>query len=460
MLAGITTPAPPRPLSPAIISFSTRTHLSNLQLLLPKPPPQPPPQPPPPPPPLPLPTTKKPRFNLKLPSFLCPPLTGDSSSSSSDNTISPRTLTHLRHLLSSPPLPSPKNNISSHWHLYHGSGDWSNLLDPLDENLRRELIRYGELIQSAYQSFHSSTSISLPSHHSYRPTQTLFATSSIPLPPRFTNRSNPIGYIAVCDDPTELRRMGRRDILIVLRGTSTLLEWAENFRANLVPLDSDDVQVECGFRSLYKTSGDGIPSLSSSIIAEVQRLLNLYSGENLSITVTGHSLGAALAVLVADELSMTCSSSSSSSTNGDVPIAVFSFGGPRVGNRAFADRVRRRGVRVLRVVNAGDVVTKVPGVLPREEEEEPWHVLHGWLDGYAHVGRELRVDSRVSPYLRPNPDPACCHDLEAYLHLVDGYLGSDSPFRSNAKRSLVKLFSQQGSNVKKPFVSTARALGF
>ncbi|KAM0945536.1 putative phospholipase A(1) [Dioscorea sansibarensis] len=455
MLAVITTPAPPRPLSPAIISFSTRTHLSNLQLLLPKPLPQPPPPPPPPPP-----TTKKPRFNLTLPSFLLPRLTADESS---DNTISPRTLTHLHHLLSSPPLPSPKNNISSHWHLYHGSGDWSNLLDPLDENLRRELIRYGELIQSAYQSFHSSTptSISLPSHHSYRPTHTLFATSSIRLPPCFTNRSNPIGYIAVCDDAAEIRRMGRRDIVVVLRGTSTLLEWAENFRANLVPLDSDQPlshqpKVECGFRSLYKTSGD-VPSLSSSVVAEVQRLLKLYAGENLSITVTGHSLGAALAVLVADELSMSCSSNGG---GGDVPIAVFSFGGPRVGNRAFADRVRRRGVRVLRVVNAGDVVTKVPGVLPREEEEEPWHVLHGWLDGYAHVGRELRVDSRVSPYLRPNPDPACCHDLEAYLHLVDGYLGSNSPFRSNAKRSLVKLFSQQGSNVKKPFVSKARALGF
>ncbi|WOL05492.1 hypothetical protein Cni_G14221 [Canna indica] len=64
-----------------------------------------------------------------------------------------------------------------------------------------------------------------------------------------------------------------------------------------------------------------------------------------------------------------------------VPMAVSSFCEPRVGNQAFANRVEGRGVKVLRMVNAHDLVTRVPTS----------------TNGYAHVGRELRVDSRRSP---------------------------------------------------------------
>ncbi|GAV59913.1 Lipase_3 domain-containing protein [Cephalotus follicularis] len=83
--------------------------------------------------------------------------------------------------------------------------------------------------------------------------------------------------------------------------------------------------------------------------------MELYEGETLSITVTRHSLGAALALLVGDELS-TCASHVP-------PIAVFSFGGPRVGNRGFANRINKNNVKVLRIVNNQDVITRVPDVL-------------------------------------------------------------------------------------------------
>ncbi|XP_010941432.1 phospholipase A1-Ibeta2, chloroplastic-like [Elaeis guineensis] len=396
--------------------------------------------------------------------------------------MSPRTLTRLHRLLYDSPRPSPRGPIASRWRHYHGAADWAGLLDPLDENLRRELVHYGDLVQAAYHAFHSHPEASLdaPRHvalpdRSYRVTRSLFATASVELPrcldrfaaPWMTQRSSWIGYVAVCDSDHEIRRMGRRDIVIALRGTATCLEWAENFRAGLVPVDdgSDNStlrsphapKVECGFWSLYKTAGDRVPSLSASVVEEVRRLVNQYKGEELSITVTGHSLGAALAVLVADELS--------SSIPDAPPIAVFSFGGPRVGNRGFADRVEGGGVKVLRVVNAHDMVTRVPlGVAPPEAAERdlgskwwPARVLER-MDGYADVGRELRVDSRASPYLRPDADPACCHDLEAYLHLVDGFMGTDYPFRSNAKRSLARLLSQQGGNVKKLYMSKAREL--
>lgn len=401
--------------------------------------------------------------------------------------MSPRHLKRLQRLLSKSGMEySPRNSLAQRWREYHGSNDWCGMLDPLDENLRREMVRYGEFIQAAYHCFHSNPATSseeapayrhvgLPDR-SYKVTKSLYATSSVGLPKWvdevapdlgwMTQRTSCVGYVAVCDDQREISRMGRRDIVIALRGTATCLEWAENMRDLLVQVPGENdpnygqPKVECGFLSLYKTVGAHVPSLAESVVTEVRRLMKLYKGETLSITVTGHSLGAALALLVADDLS-TCAPNMP-------PVAVFSFGGPRVGNRGFVNRLNTKNVKVLRIVNSQDVITRVPGMFVSEELDRKLRESHAagvlnMLDNnmpwaYAHVGTELRVDTKNSPFLKPNADVACCHDLEAYLHLVDGFLDSNCPFRSNAKRSLVKLLHEQNSNVKKLYISKANGL--
>ncbi|KAH6829850.1 alpha/beta-Hydrolases superfamily protein [Perilla frutescens var. hirtella] len=405
--------------------------------------------------------------------------------------MSPRNLNRLQRLLSKSAEYSPRNSLGSRWREYHGSNDWAGMLDPLDENLRREVVRYGEFIQAAYHGFHSKPATSpeeaqRPRHvalpdRSYRVTKSLYATASVGLPKWvdevapdlgwMTQRTSWVGYVAVCDDRREIQRMGRRDIVIALRGTSTCLEWAENVRDILVPIaaaggDGADRQpqppkVECGFLSLLKTRGEHVPSLADSVIEEIKRLMEKYKGESLSITITGHSLGAALALLVGDELS-TCAP--------DMPsIAVFSFGGPRVGNRGFANRLESNNVKVLRVVNSQDLVTRVPGMFVNEDLDKKLRAtatggrILDALDNnmpwaYAHVGAELRVDTKMSPFLKPDADVSCCHDLEAYLHLVDGFLASNCPFRPNAKRSLWKLLNEQRSNVKRLYTSKAKGL--
>ncbi|RID79080.1 hypothetical protein BRARA_A01852 [Brassica rapa] len=385
--------------------------------------------------------------------------------------MSPRILKRLQRLLSkSSEERSPKNKLGSNWRELHGSNNWAGLLDPLDENLRREIVRYGEFVQASYHAFHSDPEgsprdIALPDG-SFKVTKSLYATSSVRLPKWIddvapdlrwmTKPTSWVGYVAVCDDPREIRRMGRREIVIALRGTATLLEWSENFRPNLVsmpepkpdPSDPTRPKVECGFNSLYTTASQQAPSLAESLVGEISRLVDLYAGEELSISVTGHSLGAAIALLAAGDIAERVPNAP--------PVSVFSFGGPRVGNREFADRLVSKGVKVLRVVNSQDVVTKVPGIFSDKdnnskkgqqnrimemvERNNPW--------AYSHVGAELRVDMKMSPYLKPNADVACCHDLEAYLHLVDGFLASNCPFRTNAKRSLRKLLDEQRSNVK------------
>lgn len=388
--------------------------------------------------------------------------------------MSPRHLNRLQRLLSKTEEYSPRNNLGSRWREYHGCKDWAGLIEPLNENLRREVVRYGEFIQAAYHAFHSnpatpvgeaplSRHVALPDRF-YKMTKSLYATSSVGLPKWvddvapdlgwMTQRSSWIGYVAVCDNNREIQRMGRRDIVIALRGTATCLEWVENLRAQLVeiPENNDPTQkVECGFLSLHKTSGSHVPSLAEAVVGEVRRLMELYKGETLSITVTGHSLGAALALLVADEIA--------SCAPEVPPIAVFSFGGPRVGNHGFANRVSSKNVKVLRIVNNQDLITRVPGAFMGEErEQESKNTRFGKMWAYTHVGTELRVDTRMSPYLKPNADVACCHDLEAYLHLVDGFLASNCPFRANAKRSLVRLLNDQTSNVKKLYMSRAKSL--
>ncbi|KAE8708526.1 Phospholipase A1-Ibeta2 [Hibiscus syriacus] len=401
--------------------------------------------------------------------------------------MSPRHLNRLKRLLSKTMEYSPRNNLGCRWREYHGCNDWSGLLDPLDENLRREVVRYGEFVQAAYHGFHCNPAMStdeapLPRHvalpdRCYKVTKSLYATSSIGLPewvddvaPNLgwmTQRSSWIGFVAVCDDNREIQRMGRRDIVIALRGTATCMEWAENLRAQLVSIpESDDStqKVECGFLSLHKTRGIHVPSLAESVVEEMKRLIQAYKGETLSITITGHSLGAALSLLVADEIS--------SCVSQVPPVAVFSFGGPRVGNKGFVNRLNEKNVKVLRIVNDQDLITRVPGAFigdgskqhqKEKRKNDSFERVFDVIDdnnpwAYSHVGTELRVDTKMSPYLKPDADVACCHDLEAYLHLVDGFLSSNCPFRSNAKRSLVKLVHDQRSNMKQLYTHKALSL--
>ena len=81
---------------------------------------------------------------------------------------------------------------------------------------------------------------------------------------------------------------------------------------------------------------------------------------------------------------------------------VFSFSGPRVGNTRFKARLERE------------------------------------LGVYVHVGADLSLDHRVSPYLKAETlDLVCFHNLEAHLHLLDGYQGRAREFRLEAHLHLL-----------------------
>ncbi|XP_066385443.1 phospholipase A1-Igamma1, chloroplastic-like [Miscanthus floridulus] len=130
---------------------------------------------------------------------------------------------------------------------------------------------------------------------------------------------------------------------------------------------------------------------ATSDVDELARLVTHFRarGEEVRVTVTGHSLGGALAMLATQDAAV---------AHPDVHVSAVTFGAPCVGNRAFCDGVTSRGVRALRVVVRHDVVphpipewwyTPAPAnkglrrdasgrwILEREQDDQP--VPDDWL---------------------------------------------------------------------------------
>ncbi|CAO2832968.1 unnamed protein product [Amaranthus hypochondriacus] len=371
--------------------------------------------------------------------------------------------------------------FSEIWREIQGENDWEGLIDPMNSHLRLEVLRYGEFAQACYDSFdfdpHSKYCGSCKyttseffdklemAHHGYDICRYLYATSNINLEKFFQKsrsirsiwspHANWMGYVAVTSDEEEIRRLGRRDILISWRGTVTYLEWLHDLKNILRPAhfrDNPHVQIESGFYDLYTTKEENCKYCSFSareqVLAEVKRLVELYKDEELSITITGHSLGGALALLSAydiAEMRLNIIRDEKNCTK-KLPVSVFSFASPRVGNLKFKERCDELGIKQLRVINVHDKVPTMPGLIANEKNdlqkflEEKVHFP--W--SYAHVGTELALDHTHSPFLKPSADIGCTHNLEAHLHLIDGYHGKEKKFSLATKRDIALVNKDSG----------------
>ena len=125
------------------------------------------------------------------------------------------------------------------------------------------------------------------------------------------------------------------------------------------PADSPQVEGRESMGKVHK----GFLEAFSSVKDQVDRYLPC--AEGLPVFITGHSLGGALATLGAAHLS------------GWGLAACYTFGAPRVGNKAFAGSLQ---TPVYRVVNPGDPVPHVPTP----------------LRGYRHAGDRRRL-KKTSP---------------------------------------------------------------
>ncbi|BBN03437.1 phospholipase A1 [Marchantia polymorpha subsp. ruderalis] len=384
-------------------------------------------------------------------------------------------------------------HVGQRWREIQGANQWAGLLEPLDEVLRGEIMRYGEFAQVAYDAFdydtHSHYCGSAKYHkkrllervgllnRGYEVTDYIYATSGHDHPiANFFRRfdfddtddwdadeiwdkeCNWMGFVAVATDEEEIARLGRRDIVIVWRGTVSKLEWLENLRDYLAPsafdlqerLGSADIKIEAGFLNVYTSrheySAYTKRSAREQVHSALKRLVRRYKDDEMSITVTGHSLGSALAHVCAYDLAENDFHFREEHPRvpvNAIPLTVFSFAGPRVGNDAFKDRMEELGVKVLRLVNKHDRVPKVPGILLNERLEmleEKAGFLWNWIEKlpwtYTHCGVSLEIDNLDSPFLRKSKDALNAHNLEAYIHLVNGYRGKNKGFEPAIPRDI------------------------
>ncbi|KDP38020.1 hypothetical protein JCGZ_04663 [Jatropha curcas] len=355
------------------------------------------------------------------------------------------------------PTLSPKENVSAKWREIHGSCNWENLLDPLDPCLRREILKYGEFATATYDAFdfdplseycgscrynrHKIFEELGLNKHNYNVTKYIYAMSHVDVPEWFVRAhsiwskdSNWMGYVAVSNDQ-ESKRLGRRDIVVAWRGTVAPTEWFTDLKTKLEEIDEENekIKVQYGFYSIYKSKSEFTRynklSASEQVMQEIRKLVNCYreNGEEVSLTVTGHSLGGALAVLNAYE---------AANSIPNLFVSVISFGAPRVGNLAFKEKLNELGVKTLRVVVKQDIVPKVPGIIVNKILRKINTITQrlNWV--YRHVGTQLKLDMFMSPYLKHVSDFSGSHNLEVYLHLLDGFLGKKLQFRWHARRDL------------------------
>ncbi|VAI02435.1 unnamed protein product [Triticum turgidum subsp. durum] len=298
-------------------------------------------------------------------------------------------------------------SLACTWEDVHGADDWRGLVEPLHPVLRAEVVRYGELVGACYRALdldprskrylnckHGKKQILQAvgmADAGYQVTKYIYAAPDVTLPMgicRPCSMSRWIGYVAVASDREAPARFDPAD-------------------------PRSDVRVESGFLSLY-TSDNGTGkftagSCRNQLLSEISRLIAEHRHEDMSITLAGHSMGSSLALLLGYDLAEL--GMIRGVHGGAIPITVFSFGGPRVGNLEFKNRCDELGVKVLRVANANDPVTKMPGVLFNESArvlggryEMPWSKAC-----YAHVGVEVALD-----FFKAG-DIACVHDLEVYI---------------------------------------------
>uniref|UniRef100_A0A0D6QZW2 Fungal lipase-type domain-containing protein n=1 Tax=Araucaria cunninghamii TaxID=56994 RepID=A0A0D6QZW2_ARACU len=370
-----------------------------------------------------------------------------------------------RKIMSSSRVPQLEGVVGDMWRDIQGAKHWKGLLDPIHPLLKAEVMRYGDFAQQCYDWFDNSQSSkyytnckrskSSLTHRlrlgqcggSYQVTKYIYANTRVfGEEDKMTEMGAWIGFIAVCKDAEEIRKLGRRDIVVAWRGTETPQEWIQNLRDILVPIPGrlshniqtnsrPNVRIEKGFMSCYTSiDEDSVRCRASAreiVMAEITRLLEEHKDEenDLSITFTGHSLGGALATISAYDIKQMCMLSDNENTR-NVPVTVFSFASPRVGNMWFAQHMEEIGVKVLRVVNRNDLVPNVPGVFVNENMGRLAKILC-WLPWtYFHVGVQITVDSNRSPLLKETHNPADFHSLEVYLHSLDGFQGNNRPFKS------------------------------
>ncbi|KAF4374754.1 hypothetical protein F8388_020275 [Cannabis sativa] len=344
-------------------------------------------------------------------------------------------------------------NIGKRWRALSGEGEWEGLLDPLDSDLRRYIIHYGERVEAVVDSFITESKsdnyglcrysmknlfskVGLESGNNpfkYEVKKYIYASTAfmgtswppannLPVSPNaVAGKSKWLGFVAVTTDEGK-EVLGRRDILVSLRGTIPKIEYGIDVKCNLVSASQ-----------ILGSKND------PKILGEIRELVDEYKDEEVSITFTGHSMGAAMATLAATDVVYNDYNKPTGNLEKAFPVTAIVLASPRFGNHGFkATFSNLHNLHVLRVTNKCDLVPHSP---------RPTILLD-----YIEVGQELVIDTFLSPYLK---EPIhSVHQLEVYLHGVAGTQGSAGGFKLEVDRD-IKLVNKSFDALKDELLVTS-----
>ncbi|KAE8686867.1 Detected protein of confused Function [Hibiscus syriacus] len=311
-------------------------------------------------------------------------------------------------------------SIASRWRALSGENNWEGLLEPLDPDLRRYIIHYCQMTaaikdlfnkkkkeaDATENDFFTKACLVKGNPYKYVVDRFIYAGTGVV-------RSSWFGYVAVSTDEGK-RALGRRDILIAWRGTMTKWELLNDCLIkhtsgiDIFPTAKEHgAKLHRGFHSVYTgTRTRCKTSARQQVLVAVEELLNKYENEETSITVTGFSLGAALATLTAMDI---VANGYNKPTTGNKPcmVTAFTYGGPHIGNANLKNIFVTLGkhLHLLRIKNKKDPVTKL---LPGSK---------------TYFGNILVVDSSKSNYLKgliSPPTPSMKSMGSFFLSCING----------------------------------------
>lgn len=168
------------------------------------------------------------------------------------------------------------------------------------------------------------------------------------------------------------------EIFVVFRGTRESAEWLDNFRPvqksflpELKEKSEDLGQVRNGFELIYSAQrankfqsfldklkpythqNKSVKPTIKQVITESFGNASSWLNQETQIYVTGHSLGAALATLAAVHIKKLLKMN-----NLDVPVHLYTFASPRVGDKTFASHFN--AIDAYRIINSEDLIQSIP----------------------------------------------------------------------------------------------------
>ena len=186
------------------------------------------------------------------------------------------------------------------------------------------------------------------------------------------------------------------ELVAAIRGTATILEWVHDAAFLFVPnpIHAGGGLTEDGFTAIYRSLRAGDDPNSPAVIDAITALVG--AGGISRVTITGHSLGAAVATLLGLDVGL---------NSGCKSCAVYTYASPRVGEMMFQHTYDSVVPNTFRVHHRPDVVPKVP------------------FFPFDHVGLDLEV---ISPFDAIKTDLGCWHSLDTYLWLMDREAGGNT----------------------------------